>query len=159
MFLFDFLLIHNTLQSTKFTPQYCQFVKFCICAEFLDKILSEKSNSRVPSKICNYSPHTDVVLFFFLFFSKTSASSRARSARKNSPTTTPFCWRSINPLRFSFIIRARRTSKRKYRVCEQANVIMVNFSPHFNFVYKLRNLVEISEHVHVNIVYPVMNIS
>ena len=58
------LSIHNTLQSTKFTPLQCQLVKFCICAEFLDTKLSEKSNfetpegvptkARVPTEICNY---------------------------------------------------------------------------------------------------------
>ena len=57
------LSIHNTLQSTKFTPLQCQLVKFCICAEFLDIKLSEKSNfetpegvptkARFPTKICN----------------------------------------------------------------------------------------------------------
>ena len=57
------LSIHNTLQSTKFTPLQCQLVKFCICAEFLDIKLSEKSNFETPegvltkawfpTKICN----------------------------------------------------------------------------------------------------------
>ena len=56
--------IHNTLQSTKFTPLQCQLVKFCICAEFWDIKLSEKSNFETPegvptkawfpTKICNY---------------------------------------------------------------------------------------------------------
>ena len=58
------LSIHNTLQSTKFTPLQCQLMKFCICAEFLGTKLSEKSNfetpegvptkAQVPSKICSY---------------------------------------------------------------------------------------------------------
>ena len=44
----------------KFTPLQCQFVKFCICAEFLDAKLSEKSNFETPegvptkARICNY---------------------------------------------------------------------------------------------------------
>ena len=59
------LSIHNTLHSTKFTPLQCQLVKFCICSEFLDIKLSEKSNIETPvkgvptkawfpTKICNY---------------------------------------------------------------------------------------------------------
>ena len=58
------LSIHNTLQSTKFTPLQCQLMKFCICAEFLGAKLSEKSNfetpegvptkAQVPTKICSY---------------------------------------------------------------------------------------------------------
>ena len=44
----SFLSIHNTLQSTKFTPPQCQLVKFCICAELLDTKLSEKSNFETP---------------------------------------------------------------------------------------------------------------
>ena len=55
---------YNTLQATKFTPLKCEFVKFCICAEFLDTKLSENSNfdtpvgvptkARVVSMICNF---------------------------------------------------------------------------------------------------------
>ena len=55
---------YNTLQSTKFTPLKCEFVKFCICAEFLDTKLSENSNFDTPvgvptkaralSNICNF---------------------------------------------------------------------------------------------------------
>ena len=57
----EFRSIHNTLQSTKFTPLQCHLLKFCICPELK---LSEKSNfetpeavptkARVPSEICNY---------------------------------------------------------------------------------------------------------
>ena len=43
--------MHNTLQSTKFTPLQCQLVKFCICAEFLDTKLSEKSNYEIPEGV------------------------------------------------------------------------------------------------------------
>ena len=83
----------------------------------------------------NRSLYTDVVLFSFSFFSKTLASSLAKRACENergarerkmnflfssSPTPTPLRWRSINPLRFQFITRARLTLKGKYRVCEQA---------------------------------------
>ena len=56
--------ITHYVQSTKFTPLQCQLVKFCICAEFLDTKLSEKSNfetpegvptkAQVPTKICSY---------------------------------------------------------------------------------------------------------
>ena len=68
------------------------------------------------------SLYTDVVLFFFSFFSKTSTSARERACEN------PLRWRSINPLRqepipacgLYFITRARQTLKRKYRVCEQA---------------------------------------
>ena len=45
------------------------------------------------------SLYTDDVLFFFSFFSKTSASSRGARERNlfsSSPTTTPLRWRSIN---------------------------------------------------------------
>ena len=75
-----------------------------------------------------YSLYTDVVLFFFSFFSKTPARARerARSARKkrlfsSSPIPTLLPRRSINPPGFLFFItRARRTLKRKKRVCEQS---------------------------------------
>ena len=45
------LLIHNTLQSTKFTPLQCQLVKFCISAKFLDTKLSEKPNFEIPEGV------------------------------------------------------------------------------------------------------------
>ena len=43
--------------------------------------------------------YTDLVLFFFLFFSKTSASARERKILL-PPLLPPVRWRSINPLRF-----------------------------------------------------------
>ena len=46
--LLEFRSMHKTLQSSKFTPLQCQLVKFCICAEFLDTKLSEKSNFETP---------------------------------------------------------------------------------------------------------------
>ena len=74
------------------------------------------------------SLYTDVVLFFFSFFSKTSASSRAKRACENKrgaregkiknvyfllpPTPTPLRWRSINPLRLVFY-NARSTDFEK----------------------------------------------
>ena len=75
---------------------------------------------------CIISLYTDVVLVFFSFFSK--------HRRKEIqyffflPTSTTLCWWSINPPRFLFFItpfitRARRTLKRKWRVCEQAYVL------------------------------------
>ena len=68
--LFEFRSIHNTVQSTKFTPLQCQLVKFWICAEFLDTKLSKKSNfetpegvpTGIPSKISNYGDYA-LVLF------------------------------------------------------------------------------------------------
>ena len=66
------------------------------------------------------SLYTDDVLFFFSFFSKTSASSRAKRARENKrgarernlfssyPITTSLRWRSINPCGLYFNTRARR---------------------------------------------------
>ena len=53
------------------------------------------------------SLYPDVVLFFFSFFQKTSASAQARWAREREkefffPTPTPLRWRSINPPRFNF---------------------------------------------------------
>ena len=38
----------HPVQSTEFTPLKCEFVKFFICAEFLDTKLSEKSNFDTP---------------------------------------------------------------------------------------------------------------
>ena len=35
----------------KFTPLQCQLVKFCICAEFLDAKLSEKSHFETPEGV------------------------------------------------------------------------------------------------------------
>ena len=67
---------------------------------------------------CVSSLYTGVVLFFFSFFYKTSASTwakRARSTRKkNNPTATPLRWRSINSLAcvqtspISFVARGNR---------------------------------------------------
>ena len=67
---------------------------------------------------CWFWPHsvsslyTGVVLFFFSFFYKTSASTwakRARSTRKkNNPTATPLRWRSINSPWF-ICVRERAT--------------------------------------------------
>ena len=73
--------------------------------------------------------YTDVVLFFFLFFSKPSASARESKIFSFSPTTTLLRWRSINPPRFLFLITlARRTLARKQRVCEQAISRLVLYS-------------------------------
>ena len=72
--------------------------------------------------------YTDVVLFFFLFFSKTSASARESKIFSFSPTTTPLRWRSINPPRFLFLITLARTLARKQRVCEQAISRLVLYS-------------------------------
>ena len=46
--------------------------------------------------------YTDVVLFFFSFFSKTSASLRAKRACENERGARALRWRSINPLQFIF---------------------------------------------------------
>ena len=62
-----------------------------------------------------FSLYIVVVLFFFSFFSKTSTS-----------IDPPLNWLSINPPQFLFCItRARRTLKRKERVCEQATILFV----------------------------------
>ena len=53
--------------------------------------LHSSCGSTARRKAIYTSLYTDVVLFFFSFFSKTSASSRER---------VPLHWRSINPLRF-----------------------------------------------------------
>ena len=78
------------------------------------------------------SLYRDDVLFFFSFFSKTSASSRAKRARENerraretilfssSPTTTPLRWRSINPLRFIFYHPGSTDFEEKIKAREQA---------------------------------------
>ena len=74
-----------------------------------------------------YSLYTDVVLLFFSLFSKTSASARKKNKEPifSFPTLTPSRWRSINPPRFLFFItRARRTLKRKQRLCEQARPVI-----------------------------------
>ena len=47
------------------------------------------------------SLYTDVVSFYFSFFSKTSARLRAKRVRENK-RTTPLRWRSITPLQFIF---------------------------------------------------------
>ena len=76
--LLEFRLIHKRLQSTKFTSLQHQLVKLCICAKFLDRKLSEKTNyetpecvltkARVPSKICYYANYgfTPHLLMFFV---------------------------------------------------------------------------------------------
>ena len=63
-----------------------------------------------------FSLYTDVVLFFFSVFWKTSACSRARREREQSERArcarkknTPLRWRSINPPRFIFY-HARSTN-------------------------------------------------
>ena len=49
--LLQFCSIHDTLQSTRFTPLHCQLVKFCICTEFLDTKLPEQSNFDTPEGV------------------------------------------------------------------------------------------------------------
>ena len=49
--LLEFRSIRKTLQSTNFTPLQSQLVKFCICAEFLNAKLWEKSNVETPESV------------------------------------------------------------------------------------------------------------
>ena len=55
--------------------------------------------------------YTDVVLFFFWIFSKTSVSARTSAEHLffPSPHPTTLRWRSINPSGFSFFYHARST--------------------------------------------------
>ena len=86
---------------------------------------SNQSGFNSVDEVLQCSLYTDVALFFFPFFSKTSASEasvreQARSARRknkerlfsSSPTPTPLRWRSINPLRLVFY-NARSTDFEK----------------------------------------------
>ena len=68
--LLQFCSIHDTLQSTRFTPLQCQLVKFCICAEVLDTKLSEKSNFETPDcgKVSRLEAKTKIVLVLLLSF-------------------------------------------------------------------------------------------
>ena len=68
------------------------------------------------------SLYTNVVLFFFSFFSKTSASAKSESAERENffPTPTPMCWWSINPLQFLFFITRSTVFEVKIEVCEHA---------------------------------------
>ena len=68
------------------------------------------------------SLYTNVVLFFFSFFSKTSASAKSESAERENffPTPAPMCWWSINPLQFLFFITRSTVFEVKIEVCEHA---------------------------------------
>ena len=66
--LLEFCSIHDTLQSTKFTPLQCQLVKFCICAEFLDTKLSEKSNFETPEGVPTWGENKKTYKTFWYYY-------------------------------------------------------------------------------------------
>ena len=50
----------------KLTPLQCQLVKFCICAEFLDAELSEKSNYETPEGVPAKVPSIRYVIMVYI---------------------------------------------------------------------------------------------
>ena len=124
------------------------------------------------------SLYTDVVLFFFSFFSKTSASEasvreQARSARRknkerlfsSSPTPTPLRWRSINPLRLVFY-NARSTDFEKkleglwtgyLRVSMRSSLhclAFIVFSYRRIISFAIQNVLSEPEFTYRNLLYP-----
>ena len=87
-----------------------------------------------------FSLYTDVVSFFFSFFSKTSASATERKMKNYflfPPPLLPLRWRSINPLRFIFIASVRWTLKRNRGSVKVFIVSCITFCSDFNLdLYK-----------------------
>ena len=130
-------------------PQGGRCVEVQLCCMSVDNRTICNSSHRWLLNIWRYSLYTDVVLFFFSFFWKTWASqppqqalessgrkrerARARETRE-SPSRAPVfsCAHYFQAPQYAryrrareggdlyFITRARRTLKRKQRVCEQA---------------------------------------
>ena len=117
------------------------------------------SSVTLPRRVSLY---TDVVLFFFSFFSKTSASEARSARRKNkerlfssSPTPTPLRWRSINPLRFIF--HHPRSTDFEQKILEGSFTVLryhlyaLSCLIQFNTMFNTNNSINVNRLIKVNI--------